>query len=205
MSKSQRIVRAIALILIVLHHFSTSFAQYSVTGFSFYHANGDFGAVGVDVFWLLSGAVLITNYQDDFSLKRYFKKRFLAILPLYWVSWLACNLYYVFSTEMEPFGKMNPTLLPLTVLGLDGYLNSVGPTYVLVGEWFTGVLVIIYVLFPLLRYLYLHYFRPATFVISSISNIKCCLLRIDTLALVQGFSCFGSAWRAKNIEIGFYR
>ena len=36
-----------------------------------------------------------------------------------------------------------------TLLGLDGYLNSIVPTFTMVGEWFLGAIIIVYLLFPL--------------------------------------------------------
>lgn len=41
--------------------------------------------------------------------------------------------------------------ISLTVLAADGYFPQLGNTFYLVGEWFTTVIVMIYILFPFLR------------------------------------------------------
>lgn len=133
------IIRAIAVGIILVHHFWTSCVEYSVTGFTFVHANGDFGQIGVNLFWLLSGAVMILNYQEHFDIRHYYKRRILSILPLYWLTWLAFYTYFMITSGWLPIWKLDPVRLLLTVLGVDGYISSVTWTYFLVGEWFTGV------------------------------------------------------------------
>ena len=39
-------------------------------------------------------------------------------------------------------------------MGLDGYFSYETETYYLVGEWFLGALIIIYMLFPIILYLF---------------------------------------------------
>ena len=48
-----------------------------------------------------------------------------------------------------------------SVLALDGYLAGVVPTFYLLGEWFVGCIVLLYLVFPLLRAALLRAVRPA--------------------------------------------
>ena len=60
------VIRAVAVIIVAALHFSGKFASYDVTGFHniFHtHANGTWGQVGTTLFYLLSGASLISNYS----------------------------------------------------------------------------------------------------------------------------------------------
>ena len=51
----------------------------------------------------------------------------------------------------NPFGPIPKIRFLLSLIGMDGYLNTWFPTFYLVGEWFFGLIVILYLLFPLLR------------------------------------------------------
>ena len=53
-----------------------------------------------------------------------------------------------------------PTTAPpltffLTIIGFDGFLLYAIPNFYLVGEWFLGFIITMYILFPFLRYLFL--------------------------------------------------
>jgi len=143
--------------LILLCHFSYSFVQYNIGGFhNFLLAyNGfDSGRVGVCLFFMLSGSAMALNYGEaPFRIGAFYKKRALRIYPTLYLSWLA---FYVIKVWQKKAFFYNGSVLRMiwTVLGIDFYIGGVTPTYAIVGEWFTGTIIILYLLFPLVRFLY---------------------------------------------------
>lgn len=168
-------IRTMATFLIVMVHFNCPFETFQITGFNtiFYnHANGDWGSIGVTLFFMISGASLIYNYKDHFHLKEYIKKRWWGIFPMFYLGYLFVFLYTFFINK-----GMNHTIpkasFLLTLLGMDGYFASMIPNFYLIGEWFLGAIIFIYLLFPLIRYGYVYYKRIFTciFVILGCCNL----------------------------------
>lgn len=149
-------LRVISVVMIVCCHFSCVFSQYSISGFSNYFlqlANTTTGKLGVQLFFLLSGSTLILNHNEDFSYKKFYWKRWKNIFPLLYICWFAFYLIKVVQTGIA-FYNGNPFRIIWTLLGMDYYLGGMTPTYAIVGEWFTGAIIILYFLFPLFRLLY---------------------------------------------------
>lgn len=130
--------------------------------FSFYLTNGHrlfarFFGVGwgdffVTCFFLLSGATLAYNYpkiRTLSDLKVYYAKRLLGILPAYY---LAFTWYYVaFAAKgRDYFYGGSLWKLLLTLVGLDGYFAPIQNNYYQIGEWFTGMILFLYLIYPLL-------------------------------------------------------
>lgn len=85
------VLRAFAVLLVVIHHIATfvpAFAQGALGDFC------RFGAHGVDLFFVISGflfgSMLLGELQktNTISLKRFYRHRFLRIVPLYWFTTL---------------------------------------------------------------------------------------------------------------------
>lgn len=148
-------VRVLGALLIIVFHYNMMFLTYpnlhkSPLLFVSY-ANGSMGHIGVSLFFILTGASLMYIYHDRLELKSYFKKRFLAIYPLYWTVYTAFFVYFYLIKRIYTFDLPRRRLL-LTFIGMDGYLDYAVNNYYLVGEWFTGCIIIMYLLFPLLRF-----------------------------------------------------
>lgn len=147
-------VRVIGAVLIVLFHFNMSL--YLFPGIPFKpllflnFANGNIGHIGVSLFFILSGASLMYTYEAGLKPADYFKKRFLSIYPLFWVAYSAFFIHY-YGLGRTEFPDIPLSRLFLSVIGMDGYLQYLTPTFYLIGEWFLGCIVLIYLLFPLLR------------------------------------------------------
>lgn len=110
------------------------------------------GGLGVALFFLLSGAALMHVYGGRLDVPDYAKRRFLDIYPQYWVAYA---LIFLLAT-LWGFPREAPAwTLILTVLGIDGYVGRIGepfvPNFYLVGEWYIGCQLVMYLLFPLLR------------------------------------------------------
>ena len=73
-----------------------------------------------------------------------------AIYPLYYICFCVAFVVQILAGYKLIHRAPLWTLL-LTFLGMDGWLNEVIPTYALVGDWFVGCIVCIYLLFPLLH------------------------------------------------------
>ena len=117
--------------------------------------------VCVGLFFMISGAglMLSTKDREHLDLKEYYKKRFFRILvPFYlvYVLYLITFICLTGETLSSIYGERNahPLSIIFTLLGMDSYLSSFGmPTFALgLGEWFLGALVLMYIIFPLLRW-----------------------------------------------------
>ncbi len=144
-------IRALSVLLIVLTHFNNPYLAndgYLLTNLPF----GIYvGGLGVSVFLIISSAGLTISYKRPIDLKRYFKKRFLNIYPMFWIAWIVAfvSLRYIYGSQT--FGQGPIESFPLTILGFDGLAALFGfHTMFIVGEWFLGFIVIYYMIFPIL-------------------------------------------------------
>jgi len=147
-------IRAIATIIVVIYHFNCHFTTYNITGFNdiFYkHANGDWGNIGVTLFFIISGVALMYNYSEKIKYKDYSIKRFKSIYPMFWIAYTIATLYY-FYYEKSIIQIPKERFL-LTLVGMDGYFLYAIPNFYRLGEWFLGAIIFIYILFPICRYL----------------------------------------------------
>lgn len=144
-------IRVLAMIMIIVFHYNYGWIsmEMSVEPILFLNfANGNMGHIGVSLFFILSGASLMYVYGNGLRLREYFYKRFLSIYPLYWIVYGAFFCWFYIIHRMP---RLYPIYrLSLSVIGMDGYLNYWIPSYYLVGEWFVGCIICIYLIFPLL-------------------------------------------------------
>ena len=155
-------IRAISICIIITFHYNVHALELKVADNALFwfsgigrHFNLDFhylGIVGVSLFIILSGTSLMLSTKDGFRVKTFFKKRFLSIYPLFWLTY-AITFFILFY--LGGVGKAQPFTFLLTVIGLDGFLLYKIPNFYLLGEWFLGLIIIFYLIFPLLRYFFL--------------------------------------------------
>ncbi|MCR4908922.1 MAG: acyltransferase [Lachnospiraceae bacterium] len=166
------LIRAVSTFVIVLFHFSYSFVEYSVQGnyiFIMLYANGTWGSVFVALFFMLSGASLIYNHED-MTLKdvpRFYFRRFLAIFPMFYIVWI---IVYISNSRLLGtwhWGGPNKNYL-LSLFGVDGYFMHHGMNYYCIGEWFLGAIIMIYLLFPLLKFLFMKFRIPSTILLTAV-------------------------------------
>lgn len=143
-------IRVICTLLIVIYHFPLSLSG----GTDWLHStrNGRWGVAVVYVFFMISGAALFHCYKnrEDFSALRYLKKRWLRLFPLYYLAYLG-GFLASFWVLGRTYDAIPSSAIIWTIFGIDGYLADIVPTFVMVGEWFLGAILFIYLLFPLLR------------------------------------------------------
>lgn len=117
---------------------------------------------------MVSGAALIHRYRESLSLKEFYKKRFLGLYPLFWLAYVFAFLDFFYRVKSMPGGpKIN---FLLSVIAMDGYFNGMIPTFYMIGEWFLGAIVVMYILFPLYRIVMCKckWILPAIFLAASI-------------------------------------
>ncbi|QOV20095.1 acyltransferase [Blautia liquoris] len=149
-------VRAVATIIIVLTHYNAIFLytnppmpEKAVLGISF--ANVYIGDFGVSLFLTISGAALMYVYQEELKCRDFYRKRFLNIYPMYWIGFILAFLIEFYKNR-----GFNPDIprykIIYSFLGIDKYMSNFGDiNFSLVGEWFLGLIIVFYLLFPLIR------------------------------------------------------
>ena len=142
--------RALCTIGIILFHFF-GHSHSEIRNFFLKNANSTYGFMFVTSFFSISGAVLYYNYSKVNSLKAFYFKRWKSIFPSYYF----CFLYFFMkkvSFSHKLFYRGHWSYLIFTILGLDGYFSYKYKTYYLIGEWFLGAIILIYIIYPLLSY-----------------------------------------------------
>jgi len=146
-------IRCISVIAIVIFHFNCSIQSHSIVGKEILltnYVNGSLGQIGVSLFFTISGAALMYTYKENFSTKEFFKKRFISLYPMFWIAYCSAFLYFFYINTAINHSVSKKTFV-LTILGMDGYLSYIIPNFYILGEWFLGCIILIYLLFPILR------------------------------------------------------
>ena len=139
-----RVVAAVMVLLFHIHiHHDCSFG--ALTGFV------SMGAIFMTGFFMLSGFVLFRTYQEQplvqmASLKKFYLKRLIGILPLYFF----VSIVYVFAFGEESVFQ-NFVLLPIEILGLQSVFSTLFPVSHNGGTWFISCLLLAYLFFPLMQ------------------------------------------------------
>ncbi|MEG2769520.1 MAG: acyltransferase [Oscillospiraceae bacterium] len=147
------LIRIVAAIFICAYHFGVECLTAGIAVPPQLISVGvmNFGEIGVWLFFLLSGSALSWQWRDKWNLKDYISRRITSIFPMFWVGFCALFLYG------EVLHGNNATLpkwrLIFSVIGLDGYLLPLIDTFYKIGEWYLGCIIIIYIIFPLIRYM----------------------------------------------------
>lgn len=147
------VIRAVCAVMIVVYHFPLAISQ----PVDYFHAfaNGSFGMIAVYCFFMVSGAALMHRYRDEdrLDLKNFYKKRFLSLYPLFWITYIMAFFWVVW--QLREVYRIIPTWSIIwSVIGIDGWLVNLVPTFYMVGEWFLGSILILYLAFPVLRVWY---------------------------------------------------
>ena len=149
-------IRAISICLIIIYHYNLLTLKLQVSDNAVLWKETLLGVIGVSLFIILSGASLMLSTKEDYNTKTFVKKRFLSIYPLFWVTYATTFLTFIIIHHKLPVSAPPLTFL-LTIVGLDGFLLYALPNYYLLGEWFLGFIIIMYMIFPFLRYLFTKY------------------------------------------------
>lgn len=152
-------IRGLSILLIIIYHFYHS-CVVSTNKFPLFlewvinHYPLEFGKIGVCLFFMLSGAVLILSKQE--KIKEFYKKRFLRIEVPQWIAFILAYLFIwvhpLFSAPINLSGTI------ISFFGLN-YFNEPWQvfgikSFCVVGEWFSAVIILLYLIFPFLKYLF---------------------------------------------------
>lgn len=190
-------VRAVCTIGIVIYHFSCHLLNSTFLPlYSF--KNGDWGSVFVTVFFIISGAMLYYNNREIISLKQFYYKRWKTIYPMFYIAFISFFLKNILTSK-QLFYNGNPKSIILSILGIDGYFLYRYDNYYILGEWFLGAIIILYILFPLILWcfnksdkittiivllLYLWQINTNWFIIDNFRNIFSCICSFEIGMLI---------------------
>ena len=129
--------------------------------------NVTFGQQGVGLFIILSGMMCAMSFEKLKAAKAeksarqritaFYQKRFLSIYPPFWTAF-----FILFCLYILPMGQGLSRRLVFSAVGFDGYLSLYGiNTCYIIGEWYIGVIVSLYLLFPVLYELIHRYPLPS--------------------------------------------
>lgn len=109
------------------------------------------GAIAMTGFFMLSGYTLRlvygdTNLTNKSNLLRFYLKRILSVLPLYYI----VALSYILFLGNESFVE-NLLLLPIEALGLQSTFSSLFDVSHNDGTWFISCLVLSYIIYPFIQ------------------------------------------------------
>lgn len=186
------IVRGLSTIIIVWFHYSCALVEYGFDGFSnylYHYANNYWGTLGVNLFFLLSGAGLWLGYAKNCDLKAYYKRRWLKIFPMFYLCLLPFYFLNAVLVKKDFFYGGSPWKMLLSLIGMDGYLRGAMNNYYVTGEWFLGVIILLYLLFPLLRRLL--FSKAASLAFTAVLFALCCIDEQAGLSLIAGRGWFG--------------
>ena len=151
------LIRITAFFFVFFYHYNMALSSRQI-GSPFFLVNAgknfDFGQWGTILFVILSGFTSVKSYQRSAegsdkpfgrAMLLYYRKRVLAIVPMYIICYIVCSIFACLPLSMYDASVV------YSLLCLDGYLSTFGVhTCYLIGEWFIGVILILYLLFPLI-------------------------------------------------------
>ena len=134
---SIQLLRAVAALLVVLYHgqlaISTRFARPAFASETYLFA---FGAVGVHIFFVISGFIMVytTRVDQKFVARDFLRKRILRIYPMYWV----CVALYLLVHFLlgRPYLLSGSEIVGALALFPDGASAIIGPAWTLSFEMF---------------------------------------------------------------------
>lgn len=164
------LIRVVSILLIFIYHFNVALESFNISvPFPLLKntCNATLGHIGVSLFLLLSGASLAYTYPKYKTLKDFYKKRFLSIFPAFWLIYIGLFLWFDVPEHTGILASNTPLwYLIFSIIGMDGYLYGVLPTFYSIGEWFLGMIIIFYILFPFFYWCMKKF--PRTFLIVTI-------------------------------------
>ncbi|MBT9431228.1 acyltransferase [Candidatus Sodalis endolongispinus] len=97
MIKSVQYLRAIAALMVVMHHVIIKWRQYDVPSLSWFHI----GYYVVDLFFIISAYIMCnTTEQREVTFRRFIFARCTRILPLYWLMTVAALAIFIIKPSV---------------------------------------------------------------------------------------------------------
>ena len=134
---SIQLLRALAALLVVLFHTHTAFSE---AGSDLLFGDEEyvfaFGAVGVHIFFVISGFIMIvtSRFEPSFQPFEFMRRRLLRIYPVYWI---CAALYLAFHTFIGELYDISVGQVAGALVLWPGHASSViGPAWTLAYEMF---------------------------------------------------------------------
>ena len=154
-------IRAVCAVIVVCYHFTCACDIFELQGFRnvlYKYPNGTWGEMAVSVFFMLSGAVMVYNYEGKkLNIADFYKKRWLSLFPMFYIIWITLYFREVYLNGGNWFWNGEPKLILLSLVGMDGYFYYLQKNYYFIGEWFLGAIIFLYLLFPVIKKLFERY------------------------------------------------
>lgn len=147
-------IKAFCALGIICYHFSIHSNKLKWLTVAPNHQVG-WGDYFVVSFFVISGALLFFHHSNIQSVLTFYKKRCLSIYPTFYASYLIVAFLEWILVPKSVLLHRPVKYYLYTLLGMDGYLrNFTRPhNYYILGEWFLGAILLLYLLYPILTWL----------------------------------------------------
>lgn len=160
------LIRVLACASVLVFHYNASVCGFDTAGqlvypnelvSSVYFGCVSLGDIGNNLFFMLSGAVLMRNHRigNWKDLNHFYLKRMEKLMPPFYIAWLWATCAQLLVNKTLSGAPVQN--LFLTLIGMDGYGGARGwfpDNFYQIGEWYLGCALICYLLWPLVRYLW---------------------------------------------------
>lgn len=151
-------IRAFATFVIVLTHFNALFLynvyRPEISVITTFVGNIYIGSLGVSLFLIISGSAMMYVYGDpdrQINWGTFYKKRVITLFPTFYVCYAVCFALDFIRYPAAILYNAPVWHFVFSLLGIDGYLLNFGvPVFYVVGEWFLGFILLVYLILPLL-------------------------------------------------------
>ena len=140
-------IRAVCALGIIVFHFSCHISDTLYRPL-FVTQNFAWENCLVSTFFLLSGLLIYRNNRTVPSLGKFYIKRVKSIFPSFYLAFFYCFIVNAITSH-SLFYIGSPKYLVLSVFGMDGYFSYRFPSYYILGEWFLGAIILLYLLYPI--------------------------------------------------------
>ena len=143
------VLRVVAFLFVVFAHVQVQVHQQTLPDWMNVH-NFYWGGLGVMIFFFISGVSLSVRSFDRLKTQgclSFYVSRLRAVLPSYWVAYFISCLLFFACFGVQRMGGDFMTILQ-TVFAVDGYLANRIMTYNLVGDWYVGCILLLYLIAP---------------------------------------------------------
>lgn len=137
--------------IIAFHYYCHSSSEKKI--FLYVNSFG-IGKIITTCFFILSGAMLFYNHEVVENIPKFYLKRFKTLFPSFWIAYFIEYMRNIVNTGAVFWTNAPKSRLIFSVIGMDGYLYDYfnGQDYYILGEWFLGVIIILYLVYPLLAW-----------------------------------------------------
>lgn len=151
------LMKILGILFVVIHHLNVIYKWIPNDGFllqTSHYFVWTFGSIGVMLFLIASGAGLALNTKSITTRQEildFYSKRVLRIYPSFWIA-------MVLAILIVPWVKTYTLFQYLETFSGFQYINDVTTfSAQIVPYWFIGVIIVLYLCYPVLNYLYNKY------------------------------------------------